>query len=115
MVAYVYDGFVEHQLGCTSLDKDCPHSVRAIMFFIRTFKGCKRPLAHLITGLSRDFLLELIRSSDRSMYLTQIVQILATLGLNIFQIFLKLHNHLVFFTVTLKHCLGSSHPNKQHS
>ena len=50
------------------------------MFFIRTFEGCKQSLAHPITGLSRDFLLELIRSPDRSMYLTHIVQLLATLG-----------------------------------
>lgn len=46
-------------LDARVLDNECPHIVRAIMFFMWTLEGRSRPLVHPMTGLNRDLLLEL--------------------------------------------------------
>ena len=53
-------------LDARTLDKECPHIVRAIMILMWTLEGRNRPLAHPMTSLSRYLLIELARSPDRS-------------------------------------------------
>ena len=39
-------------IDALSLDNECPHILRAILFLMRIFEGDKRPLAHPIVGLN---------------------------------------------------------------
>ena len=67
-----------------SLETECPHIVRALLFLVRTLQGNKRPLAHPTKGLDLKYLLELARSKDYSVALTVIVQSLPHQGWSTF-------------------------------
>lgn len=63
-----------------SLDNDCPHILRVILYLMWTFEGHQSPLAHPTTGLSVQSLFELANSQDRSGSLTSVVQNLPYVG-----------------------------------
>ena len=55
-----------------SLDNECPHNLRIIMYLMRTLEGHKHMFVHSTTGLGVKSLLELIRSHDHSMFLMNV-------------------------------------------
>ena len=63
-----------------SLDNECHHILKVILYLMRTFEGDQRPLAHPTTGLSVQSLFELAKSQDRSGSLTGVVQNLPFVG-----------------------------------
>ena len=99
-------------LDARTLDKECPHIVRAIMILMRTLEGRNRPLAHPMTGLSRYLLIELARSPDRSAYLTQIARDLPTVGVWYFPNMLEAAESFSVLHSDLAALLGGD-PSKQ--
>ena len=68
------------KLDPLSLENECPHVLRAIMYLVRTLEGHKRPLAHPTNGLGLEYLLDLARSKDHSVSLTMVVQNMPSMG-----------------------------------
>lgn len=63
-----------------SLENECPHILRAIMYLVRILEGHKRPLAHPTKGLGNQYLLEFARDKDFSVALTEVVQNFPSMG-----------------------------------
>lgn len=59
-----------------SLESQCPHILRALLYLIRTLRGNKRPLAHPTKGLDLQYILELVRDRENSVALSVIAQAL---------------------------------------
>ena len=57
-----------------SLETQCPHILRALLYLVRTLQGIKRPLAHPTRGLDLNYMLDLVRSKEYSVALSVIVQ-----------------------------------------
>ena len=57
-----------------SLETQCPHILRALLYLVRLLKGNKRPLAHPTKGLDLPCMLELVKSKECSVALSVIVQ-----------------------------------------
>ena len=57
-----------------SLEAQCPHILRALLYLVRTLQGVKRPLAHPTKGLDLAYMLDLVRSKEYSVALSVIVQ-----------------------------------------
>lgn len=57
-----------------SLEAQCPHILRALLYLVRTLRGNKRPLAHPTKGLDLQYMLELVRGKEYSVALSVIVQ-----------------------------------------
>lgn len=85
-----------------SLENDCPHVLRAILYLVRVFEGYKRPIAHPTKGLGLRYLLELARDKETSVALTMVVQNMPSMGwmsfpniMNVAEPFSVLHDDVV--------------------
>ena len=63
-----------------SLETECPHILRALLSLVRTLEGYNRPLVHPSKGLHLQYILDIARSKDYSVALSQIVQCLPQTG-----------------------------------
>ena len=67
-----------------SLEQECPHILRALLYLVRTLQGHRRPLSHPITGVDQHFLLNVAHDTHLSVTLTSVAGSLPILGWTIF-------------------------------
>lgn len=68
----------------TSLEGECPHILRALLYLVRSLEGFNRPLAHPTRGLHGEYMRELARDPQHSAALRRIAQNLSRTGWSTF-------------------------------
>lgn len=67
-----------------SLERECPHILRAFFCLFRNMDGFRRPLSHPTLGLHEEYIMGLARDNIQSVALTTIAQNLAITGWSTF-------------------------------
>ena len=67
-----------------SLERECPHILRAFLYLVRTQEGFRRPLSHPTEGLHGEYILELGQDTLKSVALTSIAQNILITGWSTF-------------------------------
>lgn len=67
-----------------SLEGECPHILRALLYLVRSLEGFNRPLSHPTRGLHGEYIMELARHPQHSAALRRIATNLSTTGWSTF-------------------------------
>ena len=67
-----------------SLEQECPHILRALLYLVRTLQGHRHPLSHPIRGVAQQFLLNVAHDTHLSVALTSVAGSLPIMGWTIF-------------------------------
>ena len=57
-----------------SLERECPHILRAFLSLVRSLEGSNRPLSHSTRGLHGEYIMELARDAHHSATLRRIAK-----------------------------------------
>lgn len=67
-----------------SLERECPHILRAFLYLVRILEGYSRPLSHPTRGLDLQYILQLTHETHHSVTLTRVAQSLPLTGWSTF-------------------------------
>ena len=99
----------------SSLERECPQILRAILYLVRTLEGFNRPLSHPTRGVHGEYILELARDPHHLVTLTRIVQNLPITGWSIFHGIRNAVKHYDVLFTDVATLLGSDPSGKRQS